>query len=118
MSVVPVTKMVPVLITTCPDDGCNAVLIFPSKDKIVDCHGCGQRHKTSEVKDIRQMHEQALGVKNVLRSLLLATNANMKKNADLVSCISYYEVTIFMCSEAKTVYADSFFYISICNKWE
>lgn len=76
--------MIPVLIATCPDDGCNAVLIFPSKDKIVDCHGCGQRHKASEVKDIRQMQEQALGVKNVLRSLLLATNANMKKSADLV----------------------------------
>ncbi|PNF31414.1 Deubiquitinating protein VCIP135 [Cryptotermes secundus] len=78
------TKMVPVLVATCPDDGCNAVLIFPSKDKIVDCHGCGQRHRASEVKDVRQMQEQALGVKNVLRSLLLATNANMKKSADLV----------------------------------
>jgi hypothetical protein len=81
---------VPVLIATCPDDGCNAVLIFPSKDKIVDCHGCGQRHKASEVKDVRQMQEQALGVKNVLQSLLLATNANMKKNADLVSFTLYF----------------------------
>lgn len=78
---------VPVFIATCPDDGCNAVLIFPSKDKIVDCHGCGQRRKASEVKDVRQMREQALGVKNVLRSLLLATNANMKKSAVLVSFI-------------------------------
>jgi hypothetical protein len=77
---------VPVLTATCPDDGCNAVLIFPSKDKIVDCNGCGQRHKASEVKDVRQMQEQALGVRNVLRSLLLVTNANMKKSADLVSC--------------------------------
>jgi hypothetical protein len=91
MSAVPLTKMVPILIATCPDDGCNAVLIFPSKDKIVDCHGCGQRHKASDVKDIRQMQEQALGVKNVLRSLLLATNANMKKSADLVSFTSVME---------------------------
>ncbi|GFG29306.1 hypothetical protein Cfor_03734 [Coptotermes formosanus] len=84
MSAVPVTRMVPILLATCPDDGCSAVLSFPSKDKFVDCHGCGQRHKASEVKDIRHMQEQALGVKNVLRSLLLAKNANMKKSADLV----------------------------------
>jgi hypothetical protein len=99
MSAVPGGKMVPVLIATCPDDGCNAVLIFPSKDKIVDCHGCGQRHKASEVKDIRQMQEQALGVKNVLRSLLLATNANMKKSADLVSSTFCYKWAIFIASE-------------------
>jgi ferredoxin len=85
MSAVPVTRMVSILLGTCADDGCNAVLIFPSKDKFVDCHGCGQCHKASEVKDIRQIQEQALGVKNILRSLLLAKNANMKKSADLVS---------------------------------
>jgi hypothetical protein len=97
--------MVPVLIATCPDDGCNAVLIFPSKEKIVDCHGCGQRHKASEVKDIRQMQEQTLGVKNVLRSLLLATNANMKKSADLVSfTFVCYERTIFMASAFEANY--------------
>jgi hypothetical protein len=77
--------MVPVLLATCPDDGCNAVLIFPSKDNFVDCHGCGQRRKVSDVKDVRQMQDPTLGVKNVLRSLLLANNANMKKSVDLVS---------------------------------
>jgi hypothetical protein len=78
--------MVPISLATCPDDGCNAVLIFPSKDKVVDCHGCGQRLKASVVKDVRQMQEQAMGVRNVLRSLLLAKNASMKKSVDLVSC--------------------------------
>jgi hypothetical protein len=78
--------MVPVLLATCPDDGCNAVLIFPSKEKCVDCPGCGQRHKASDVKDVRQMQDPALGVKNILRSLLLANNASMKKSVDLVSC--------------------------------
>jgi hypothetical protein len=84
--------MVPVLLATCPDDGCNAVLIFPSKDKSVDCHGCGQRHKALDVKDVRQMQDPAMGVKNVLRSLLLAKNANMKKSVDLVS----YEFSGFL----------------------
>lgn len=83
MSTVPGTRMVPVLLATCPDDGCNAVLIFPSKDKCVECHGCGQRHKASDVKDVRQMQDPALG--DVLRSLLLAKNASMKKSVDLVS---------------------------------
>jgi hypothetical protein len=77
--------MVPVLLATCPDDGCNAVLIYPSKDNMVDCHGCGQRHKALEVKDVRQMQDPAMGVKNVLRSILLSNNANMKKSVDLVS---------------------------------
>ena len=85
MSTVSLTRMVPVLLATCPDDGCNAVLIYPSKDKFVDCHGCGQRCKTSDVRDVRQMQDQAQAVKNVLRSLLLANNANMKKSVDLVS---------------------------------
>jgi len=83
MSTVPGTRMVPVLLATCPDDGCNAVLIFPSKDKFVDCHGCGQRHKASDIKDVRQMQDPAVG--DVLRSLLLAKNASMKKSVDLVS---------------------------------
>jgi len=77
--------MVPVLLATCPDDGCNAVLIFTSKNKYVECHGCGQRHEASDVKDVKQMQDPDLGIKNVLRSLLLADNANMKKSVDLVS---------------------------------
>ena len=85
MSAVPGTRMVPVLLATCPDDGCNAVLIFPSKNKFVECHGCGQRHKASDVKDVRQLQDPDLGFKSVLRSLLLADNANMKKSVDLVS---------------------------------
>lgn len=86
MSTVPSTRMVPFLLATCPDDGCNAVLIFPSKNKYVECHGCGQRHKASDVKDVRQMQEPDLDFKNVLRSLLVqADNANMKKSVDLVS---------------------------------
>lgn len=85
MSTVPSTRMVPFLLATCPDDGCNAVLIFPSKNKYVECHGCGQRHKASDVKDVRQMQEPDLDFKNVLRSLLVqADNANMKKSVDLV----------------------------------
>ena len=77
--------MVQVLLATCPDDGCNAVLIFTSEDKSVDCHGCGQHHKALDVKDVRQMQDPNLGVKNVLRCLLLANNAKGKKSVDLVS---------------------------------
>jgi len=83
--------MVPVFLATCPDDGCNAVLIFTSKNKYVECHGCGQCHKASDVKDARQMQDPDLGIKNVLRSILLASSANSKKSVDLVS----YEFSAF-----------------------
>lgn len=84
MSTVLGTRMVPVFLATCPDDGCNAVLIFTSKNKYIECHGCGQCHKASDVKDARQMQDPDLGIKNVLRSILLANSANSKKSVDLV----------------------------------
>ncbi|XP_069692893.1 deubiquitinating protein VCPIP1-like isoform X2 [Periplaneta americana] len=76
--------MLPVYIGTCPDEGCNAVIFFPSKDKVMECRGCGQRHSGRNVKHLKPMHDHSLGVKTVLRCIIMATSGCLKKTAENV----------------------------------
>ena len=81
------TNKVSVLTGTCPDEVCQSVVVFNPLDQFVLCQRCGQTHEKKRILNvlILNLEENSPGMKDTLRSLILASNPNLKKDTDTVS---------------------------------
>ena len=88
---------------TCPDDGCQAKLYFPSYDKSIECTSCGQRHERSALKGVAEVTNSSVAVHNLLKNILLG-NVKPKKGAENVKVLGLSNYVCKLISPILTYY--------------
>ncbi|XP_060561991.1 deubiquitinating protein VCPIP1-like isoform X2 [Ruditapes philippinarum] len=88
---------------TCPDEGCQAKLYFPSYDKSIECTSCGQRHERALLKDIAEVTNPDVALHNLLKNILLG-NVKPKKGADNVKVLGLSNYVCKLISPILTYY--------------
>lgn len=88
---------------TCPDDGCQAKLYFPSYDKSIECTNCGQRHERNTLKDVAEVTNPEIALHNFLKNILLG-NVKPKKGADNVKVVGLSNYVCKLISPILTYY--------------
>nr|CAD7438212.1 unnamed protein product [Timema bartmani] len=71
----------------CPDEGCQAKVMFPSYEASVECNRCGQRFQAASIKNVAEVKDQAVALRTVLRSLISSSNPGLKKGPEMVKVL-------------------------------
>ncbi|XP_053384067.1 deubiquitinating protein VCPIP1-like [Mercenaria mercenaria] len=88
---------------TCPDEGCQAKLYFPSYDKSIECTNCGQRHERATLKNVAEVTNPDVALHNLLKNILLG-NVKPKKGADNVKVLGLSNYVCKLISPILTYY--------------
>lgn len=87
----------------CPDPECKTKLYFPSyAASSIECTGCGQHHAKEALKDVHDVEEPDVAMRNLLRSALLAQTSG--KGTELVKVKGYSNYHCKLLSPLFTMY--------------
>lgn len=92
-----------VMYGTCPDEGCQAKLYFPSYDKSIECTSCGQRHERGTLKNVAEVTNPEVALHNLLKNILLG-NVKPKKGAENVKVLGLSNYVCKLISPILTFY--------------
>lgn len=88
---------------TCPDEGCQAKLYFPSYDNSIECTNCGQRHERHLLKNVAEVTNPEVALHNLLKNILLG-NVKPKKGVDSVKVLGLLNYVCKLISPILTYY--------------
>ena len=89
----------------CPDPECKTKLYFPSyAASSIECTGCGQHHAKDSLKDVRDVEEPDVAMRNLLRTALLTQTQTTGKGSELVKVKGYSNYHCKLLSPLFTAY--------------
>ena len=70
----------------CPDEQCQTKHFFPAYDTSIECTTCGQRHAQAALKDVQEVTNPEVALRNILKNILLGT-IKTKKGPETVKVL-------------------------------